>query len=231
VAAPTIQSTSGLSTAPLGGTFTVNVTTPAGADTLLAGIQGQGAYYSVNIAQKSVPAGAEFAPAQTRAAGSVYSISFAISSQTTANSFVIEAVTGTSGVYSEPATLQVGISSAGTTGITVSGQVTDTGGAGVAGATIAIAGSTVTAVSLANGDFTISNVPANATGFSVAPPIGGTYLVHYVGYQGTTYGSTGNQCSTLPLPTLSQGVNTLPADVELFSSSSPPPAPPTCSGS
>jgi hypothetical protein len=106
--APTMVSASGLSTASPGGTFTVNVTAPDGADTLYVGAEGQGIFFTANLTQKSVALSASRSvPPVTRQAGAVYAVTFAIASQTTASSITFEAVTSTSGVYSAPATLQV----------------------------------------------------------------------------------------------------------------------------
>ena len=112
-----MQSAAGLTTASAGGTFTVNVTAPASADTLLVGTQGQSVYYSASLAQKSVAlAASHTVPTTTRQAGNVFSVTFAIGSAATSSTVTFEAVYGTAGVYSLPATLQVSIVAANTGG-------------------------------------------------------------------------------------------------------------------
>jgi hypothetical protein len=110
---------------------------------------------------------------------------------------------------------------------TITGVVQDTSSSHnpVAGAVITVTGTGRTATTDAAGTFVVTNVPLNATSFSVASPNTLDYY-NYANYNGKVYNLV---ACTLPLPTLAAGANAPFTEIDMYigGSNAPPPSLPT----
>lgn len=113
---------------------------------------------------------------------------------------------------------------------TVSGTVTDTTAAAtpIAGASVQIVGTNLTATTAANGTFVILNVPVGTVRVAVVTPSPQQYSA-YVIYQGKEYDT---QLCPLTLTTVASGngktqiSSPFPATIQLFPTTNSPPPPP-----
>jgi hypothetical protein len=95
----------------------------------------------------------------------------------------------------------------------------------VVGAVITVTGTTLAATSDAQGNFVVTNVPLNATSFSVTNPNTAAYY-SWVDYNSNLYYLI--NC-TLPLPRLVAGINQPFTEIDMYINSvvNAPPAPPS----